>query len=172
MTRALRKWWLICIAYGFAACGPGGTTSVPDLGGMDMTQSPLVAAWKNTTPPSGAASQYSSYSTTVVFGHSNSVSVDLETTHSPGALVYAGCNDSIKGLGSYTVQNNILNTTFQSGSTLHTGCTFPTDNGMSSTLDAATMMQLISLTSGTFVLSANTLAITYSSSLVLQYTKQ
>jgi hypothetical protein len=133
---------------------------------------PAAGTWTNSTAPSAASDQYSAYKTTLTYGDGMTVSVDLETTRRMGALVFAGCAESITGMGTYVEANNTITCTFASASTTRMGCTYMMDNSMSTTLDDQTKALLVGLSSGSFVIANDMLNLTPSGGAKLTYAKQ
>ena len=141
---------------------------------------PATGTWVSTSAPSASKDQYASYMATLTFGDAKSVTVDLETKRSPGALVFAGCVESLMGTGTYTETGTTITSTFTAGTNARTDCVYPNDNLTSKSLDTAStdpktadgaaVATLVSLSSGTFVIANNTLTLTGSAS--IKYEKQ
>jgi hypothetical protein len=140
---------------------------------------PVSGTWVNSTAPS--ANQYMTYMATLTFGDAKSVTVDLETARGQGALVYAGCMESLMGTGTYTESGTTVTSTFESGNSARTGCVYAQDNLPSAPIntantdpksaDAAAVATLVALSSGTFTVANNVLSLTQGST-TLKYTKQ
>lgn len=143
---------------------------------------PAAGTWVSTSAPTASKDQYTSYMVTLTFGDAKSVTVDLETTRKPGALVFAGCVESLMGTGTYTETGTTITSTFESGTNGRTDCVYANDNLTSKSIDTAStdpkasdtaaVATLVSLSSGTFVIANNTLTLTGSGSSSVKYEKQ
>lgn len=170
MTSTMRKsflglgyWLLVPLCLAGANCGD-----------------PAAGTWVNTTAPSASKDQYTAYMGTLTFGEGQSVTVDLETTRAAGALVFAGCVESLMGTGTYTETGNTITSTFETGMISRTSCVYANDNLAAKTIDtktqdpksadAAALATLVSLSSGTFTIANNVLTLT--SSTTVKYNKQ
>lgn len=141
---------------------------------------PAAGTWVSTAAPSASKDQYASYMVTLTYGDAKSVTVDLETKRSPGALVFAGCTESLMGTGTYTSAGTTITSTFESGMNSRTDCVYANDNLTAKPLDTAStdpktsdgaaLAVLVSLSSGSFVIANNTLTLTGSST--VKYEKQ
>ena len=133
---------------------------------------PATGVWTNTAAPSGSANQYTTYMSTLTFGDAKSVTVDLETVRTQGALTYAGCTESLMGTGTYTEAGTVLSSTFDTGTNSRTGCVYMADNLTSTPVDATTKAILVSLSSGNFTIANNVLTLMMSGGSTYKYTKQ
>lgn len=142
---------------------------------------PATGTWATTSAPAASKDQYANYMATLTFGDAKSVTVDLETTRSPGALVFAGCVESLMGSGTYVEAGTTITCTFESGTIARSNCVYANDNLTSKTIDptnkdpksvdAAAVATLVSLSSGSFVIANNALTLT-SGSASIKYEKQ
>ena len=141
---------------------------------------PAAGTWVTTTAPAASSNQYASYMATLTYGDAKSVTVALETSRAPGALVYAGCVESLMGTGTYTESGTTITSTFDTGTLSRSSCVYTNDNLQTKTLDtksqdpksvdAAAVATLVSLSSGTFTIANNVLTLT--SSTTVKYNKQ
>lgn len=135
---------------------------------------PAAGTWTSTTiptPPMGSQPQYTMYSVSLTYGDGLTVSVDLEATRTMGAITYAGCSQSLTGMGTYTEVDKTITSTFASANSTRMSCFYMADNQTSTTLDMPTMTLLSSLSSGTFLIANDTLTLTTSGG-PLTYNKQ
>jgi len=149
----LGSWLSIALCFAGANCGD-----------------PVAGTWVNMSAPSASANQYAMYMSTLTFGDALSVTVDLETVRTKGALTYAGCTESLMGTGTYMEAAGAITSTFDTGTDSRTGCVFMADNLTSMPVDDTAKATLVSLAGGKFTIAANVLTLVTGNS-TLKYMK-